>query len=392
MLGFGLRHIKRPFIRNPVWVLQGIIAGLFVCAAFVLAGSISLSAQTASLPTDLMAQADTARLQNNLSEAIALYSRVVAHDPNSAEAWWYLGSLQYGTGAYDQARDALSHYIELMPKAGPALALRGLCEFETSQYREALQDIQRGISLGAANQPRNEQILRYHEALLLTRLGDFDNALKVYAYFAKNDIRNAELTVAVGLAGLHRPLLPQDVEADQKNLLSETGTAVLDFLSGRENIAQQDFAGLFRNFPQTSYIHFLYGYLLLANDPDGALDQFKQELKLASANIDARVMIAWILLLRSDPTGALPYAQMAAESAPENIAAQLVVGKALVGSGDAKDGVEHLKKVLDRDPNNLEAHIALAEAYSKSGQKEEARRERILCLKLTDDSAAETTP
>ena len=91
--------------------------------------------------------------------------------------------MQYGTGDYAAARDALSHYLELTPNAAPALAMRGLCEFEIGDYSASLKDIERALAQGAANQPRNEKILRYHEALLLTRAGRFEDALRSYAFF-----------------------------------------------------------------------------------------------------------------------------------------------------------------------------------------------------------------
>jgi tetratricopeptide (TPR) repeat protein len=347
---------------------------------------------TADNPDDLMAQAAAARTQNDLPKAIALYSEVAERSPKLADAWWFLGSLRYATGAYEPARDALSHYVELTPKAGPALALRGLCEFETGQFSDALQDIQRGISLGAANQPRNEQILRYHEALLLTRLGNYDRALQAFSYFAKNDIRNPELMVAVGLAGLHRPLLPQDVASDQKDLLADAGEAAFTFLAGDEIAAAQRFDELFQRFPQAAYAHFLYGYLLFATDPDSALPQFKQELMVSPSNVDAGVMTAWALLTQTRPKDALPYAQMAVAKEPASPTAQLVLGMSLLDSGGVNESMEHLQKVLEADPKNLDAHIALAKAYSESGRKDEAHRERMLCLQLSNESAKTANP
>jgi len=341
---------------------------------------------------DLMSQAEAARAQNDLPTAIRLYAQAVERNPNLPDAWWFLGSLQYATGAYEPARDALSHYVELMPKAGPALALRGLCEFETGQFPEALQDIQKGISLGAANQPRNDQILRYHEALLLTRLGNYDRALQVFGYFAKNNIRNDELMVGIGLAGLHRPLLPQDVAADQKDILSAAGEAAFVFLAGDETAAAQRFGEFFQRFPQTAYAHFLYGYLLFATDPESALTQFKQELAVSPSNADAEVMTAWALLTQTRPKDALPYAQMAVAKAPASPTAQLVLAMSLLDSGNVNESMEHLQKVLEVDAKNLDAHIALAKAYSESGRKDDAHRERMLCLQLSNDSAETVHP
>jgi Flp pilus assembly protein TadD len=46
-------------------------------------------------------------------------------------------------------------------------------------------------------------------------------------------------------------------------------------------------------------------------------------------------------------------------------------------------GMQHLEKALKLEPDNIETHLALAKAYSKSGRKEDARRERVLCLRLS---------
>lgn len=335
---------------------------------------------------DLIAQASAARMQNDVPRAIELYTQALEQNPKWPDGWWFLGSLQYGAGSYIQARDAFSHFIEMTPNAGPALALRGLCEFETGEYPQALSDIQHGISLGAANQPRNEQILRYHEALLLTRTGNYAAALKAYSFFAKNSVTNPELLAAIGLAGLRMPLLPKDVAVEQQELVSTAGAAAYQYLAGDEASAAHSFQELFQHFPNAANAHFLYGYLLFATNPSAALPEFQEELKIVPSNADAQVMTAWSLLMKNSPVEALPYAQKAVDEQAALPSAQLVLGRSLMETGDLKGGMEHLEKALQLEPNNLEAHLALAKAYSESGHKEDARRERILCLRLTSSN------
>jgi len=360
------------------------VCRVLVALVSVLALSHSAKGQIApSRENDLIAQASAARMQNDVPRAIELYSKAVERDPKWLDGWWFLGSLQYGNGAYVPARDALSHYIDAVPNAGPAYALRGLCEFETGEFRPALADIQNGIRLGAANQPSNEQILRYHEALLLTRLGNYEAALKTYPFFAKSGIANPELLTAIGLAGLRMPLLPKDLTREQQEWVSAAGDAAYRFLAADETSAARAFQELFQRFPNASNAHFFYGYLLFATDPDTALAEFQQELKTAPSNPDANVMTAWALLMRNTAAEALPYAQNAVGKEPTLPSAQLVLGRSLLETGDLKGGMEHLEKALQLEPDNLETHLALARAYSKSGRKEDARRERVLCLRLS---------
>jgi tetratricopeptide (TPR) repeat protein len=337
-------------------------------------------------------QATAAREQNDVPSAIELYDRAVEQKPDWPDGWWFLGMLHYGAGEYTAARDALTHYIDLTPKAGPAVAVRGLCEFELGDYPQSLVDIRNGLALGAANQARNESVLRYREALLLTLSGDFEGALREYVPFAHAGVTPPEMLIGMGLAGLRIPILPKDLRADQRDLVLASGSAASHMMAGDAEKGRQDFQVLFEHFPATTNVHYLYGYLLFAGDPDEATEQFRRELEIAPANAAAHVMLAWGLLLRNDYSGALPYAEKAVAEAPTSPSAQLAIGRALVETGDLDSGLEHLDAALKLDPDNIEIHLAMVRAYSKSGRKEDAKRERLLSLNMTKNEAPVARP
>ncbi len=338
---------------------------------------------------ELSAEASAAREQNDPARAIELYTQALQLNPKSAEAWWYLGSLEYGVENYAPATAALSRYLELMPDAAPALALRGLCEFETADYPQALTDIQKAISLGAAKDPRHQQILLYHEALLLTRLGKFEQALTSYSFFADKQITSPELMLALGLAGLRMPVLPGELRAEQQELVKAAGNAGYHFMAGDPNGAQQAFQSLIEKFPAARNLHYFYGHLLFARDPDAALAEFQNELRVVPENLDAQIMTSWVLLMQDRAGEALPFAQRAVHQNAGSVTAQLVLGRSLMETGNLTDGIEHLEQALKLGPDDLEVHIALATAYSRSGRKEEARNERMLCLQLTRTDGAQ---
>jgi tetratricopeptide (TPR) repeat protein len=380
--GMGTVHRWRLRSREKshlaLWVL--IVAFLpRLCAAQADSGSFS----------DVASKATAAREANDVPGAIKLYQQALNLNSQWPDGWWFLGSLQYGTGAYAAAGDALSHYLELTPNAAPALAMRGLCEFEAAEYGKSLDDIQRALALGAANQPRNEKILRYHEALLLTRTGRFEDALRSYVFFTHED-PNPELLLALGLAGMRVPLLPRELKADQQELYISAGKAAFDFMKGDKELAGAEFQRLFQRVPAVPNAHYLYGYLLYAGDPDAAVVEFKNELDVAHSAV-AEAMLAWIPLLTNDGSDALPYARRAVAQDPSLPSAQLVLGRALTETGDTKGGIEHLERTVQLQPDNLEVHLALAKAYSKSGRKEDARRERLLCLEMTKNDTAPAT-
>jgi predicted Zn-dependent protease len=356
-------------------------AALLVLNVVLLAAGAAAQANPEKF-NDLVVKAAAAREQNDVPQAIELYRQAVELKPEWPDGWWFLGSLQYGTDSYGEARDALTHYLALTPDAAPAFALRGLCEFETAEYAQSLKDIEHGLALGAGSQERNEKILTYHEALLLTRTGNFEGALQKYALFARDKVPNPELLVAVGLAGLRTPLLPKELNADKHDLYAAVGNAALHFMAEDRDGAQQEFQQLFRSFPVEANMHYLYGYLLFPTDPDQAVLEFRKELEIAPSNAAAQLMVAWDLLIRNEPSSALRYAQKAMAEEPTLPIVQLVLGRALLDTGNLKGGVELLEKELRADPDNLETHIALAKAYSTSGRKEDARRERLRCLEL----------
>ena len=366
---------------------------LALVAAYLLLFCFSKSASAQANPasfSDVVARATAARDVNDVPQAIELYRQALKLNSQWADGWWFIGSLEYGTGAYSAAEKDLSHYLEMTPNAAPALAIRGLCEFESGEYPKSLGDIERALALGAANQSRNEKILRYHEALLLTRLGRFEDALRSYGFFSQEE-PNPELLVAVGLAGLRTPLLPKELKTDQQDLYAAAGKAALDLMKRDKEAARPEFQKIFDRTPAVPNAHYLYGYLLYASDPEEAEVELKKELEINPKNAAAEVMLAWIPLMRNDGSDALPHAQKAVEEDPSLASAQLVLGRALTETGDAKDGIGHLEKTAQLQPDNLEVHLALAKAYSKSGRKEDARRERLLCLEMTKNDTAPTT-
>ena len=337
---------------------------------------------------EVEASATAAREQGDVSRAAELYRQAVELRPNWPDGWWYLGILQYGSNAYAPAADALSHFINLTPNAGPALALRGLCEFEQAQYPQSLQDLQRAIALGAANEPRNAGIIFYHEALLLTRLGRYEEALAQYTTLVKHGSLSDDVYAGIGLAGLRMPLLPKDIDSSQQQMVLKVGQAAASVMNGDLTAGREAFQNLFTLFPATPNIHYLYGYLLFTVDPTEAIAQFRRELNVSPASAVAHSMLAWALGTQGDFTAALPYAKQSVAEDPSLAVTQLVLGKDLVETGDVNAGLPHLEAALKIDPQNLEAHIALAKAYSELGRKDDARRERLLCLTLSGKQAA----
>jgi tetratricopeptide (TPR) repeat protein len=307
---------------------------------------------------ELAARAAEARQANDISHAIALYKQALELNAKWEEGWWFLGTMQYDTDQYADGQNALEHVVELNPKAGPAWELLGLCEFETGAYGRALEHIQRGLAAGTPAEPQMDRVLRYHEALLLTRSGKFDKALEKYALFVRAGQANPAILLGAGLAALRKPLLPKEVPPKQQDLFATAGKAVALTIAGDIAGARQTYQTLLARYPAASNVHYLHGVFLSATDADGAIAEFKRELEIT----------------------------------PVNAAAQLILGRLLVERGTVDDGVTHLQMAENLDSGNLEVHLALVTAYSRMGQTQNARRERQVSLEMTREMGPVAQP
>jgi tetratricopeptide (TPR) repeat protein len=331
---------------------------------------------------ELAARAAAARDQQNLPLAIQLYTQAEQIKPDWQEGWWYLGVLQYSSNQFPGAIDAFNHLLELVPTAVPAMALRGLCEFETGAYDDSLRDLEQAVAHGALNQPHNEEIIRYHLAQLLAHAGRFQEALDQYRFFAEHHADAPDLMVGIALAGMRVSTFPKDVSPEARNLYQAIGNAGYIFLSGDNEQADNLFAQLFVRYPSTPNLHYFYGFLLFPHDPGLAIDQFHNELAVNPTNEIANAMLALTLVIAGRFTEALEPAQRAYTNAPDMEMAQLALGRSLAETGDMKRGMELLNQVVEHDPTNLEAHLGLVSIYSRSGNREEAQRERKVCRDL----------
>lgn len=340
----------------------------------------------------LVSQAAAARNQNDAPRAAALYHQALTLKPQWPDGWWYLGLIDYSANDYPSATDALTHYLALVPSSGPAFALRGLCEFGSADYTPSLEDIEKAISLGAGNDPRNQQILRYHEALLLARASRFEDALSVYQLLARTAPPDPELVAAIGLAGLREAKLPAEASASDQEMAAAAGQAAWSFIAGDHGAAAKSFAAFFSRYPSTANAHYFYAYLLFGHEPDAAVAQLQQELHLDADNVPSLTLLAWADILANDPAAALPWARRAESLDADLFMSQLVLGRALVGTGSIPDGISHLQQALRIDPTNVEVHIGLAIAWSKSGERDLARAERRRSLVMTQPASVSGQP
>jgi tetratricopeptide (TPR) repeat protein len=332
---------------------------------------------------ELAAQAAAARDANNVPQAIDLYRQALELKPEWPEGWWSLGTLAYDSDQYPMGRQAFSNFVKLRGEDAPGWSFLGLCEFETGDYAQSLEHIERGLTLGAGRMDAGlTNVLQFHQALLLVKQGLFDQALPLFLPIVKSGSRDPTLAVALGLASLRRPLLPQEVPADERELVSAAGKVTYLWMNGDSSSADPAFRALVAAYPAAPNVHYLYGTFLLGTHPEQALAEFRTELGINKHSADANAMISLLLIRAGHDDVALPLARQAVEDGETTPMAHFVYGVLLTRKGELPKGIEQLERAQKLDPNNLEYHIALANAYSKFGRNEDARRERLTSITL----------
>jgi len=338
---------------------------------------------------ELAARANGAREANKISDAIGLYQQALQLKPDWAEGLWFLGTLAYDTDQYEIGRRAFSEFVKLQENAGGGWSFLGLCEFETGDYPHALEHIQRGLKMATGLDPSIDQVLRFHEAMLLTRMGLFDQAMPRYMPLVQRRIQNPVLTLAVGLTSLHQPLLPKDLPMEKQDLVAAVGNAARLWMLGDTAKTGPAFQALLKSYPNAPGVHYFYAsYLLSFRPAEEAMVELKRELELNPHNPDARATIALLMVRAGASNAALPLARQAAEDGPTCPMAQFTYGLILGENAELQQAIQRLETAERLDPANLEYHMGLAGLYSKAGRHEDARRERRISIQMAKESGA----
>ncbi len=321
-------------------------------------------------------QAAEAREQGRIQDALGLYRQAVALRPAWPEGWWYLGALLYDQDQYEAARDALRRLVSLDKTAGPAFAMLGLCEYQTKEYERALADINESRRLGLGGDAQARRVVLYHAVLLLTRFQMYESAVRVLEKVVRQGEVTPAVIVAAGLAGLRKPILPEELPPGDKDLVDRAGLAVCAMAARKPAEAQQDFADLLAHYPSAPNVHYLYGTFLLAADSDAGLREFQKELDLNPKHSESLITMALEYEKRGEPEKAITCARRAVDADPRFFAAHGVLGRLLASSGEPEKGIQELEIARRQAPDSPQVHFSLAAAYASAGRKEEALRER----------------
>lgn len=372
---------------------------------FVLLPSLLISVSltvSAAEPSrfDLIAhQAEAARSESRVADAIRLYREATGLRPSWADGWWYLGSLYYDQDRFAEAGEAFQHLAADLKYRGSAHAFLGLCEYETGRYDDALTNFRAWAGDGWHGTPELRDVGYYHFALLLTRNGEFIKSLALLTEITQRMGDKPEIAEAMGLASLRITDLPENYPPELRERIWLAGKATLYAQQNPAQFARADefAARLETRYPDQPEIHAfratLYGF---EKNPAEAEREYREELKISPNHIPALIALVSIDLQRGDTAEGITFARKAISIELGNAAAHHLLGRMLFADGDLAGAAGELEIAKRLAPNSPSVRFHLAMAYEKMGRVREAKAEsdayRALRRKEARMVSADATP
>jgi tetratricopeptide (TPR) repeat protein len=324
----------------------------------------------------LVSEAAEARKADKWDEAIGLYAKAVKLRPKYVEGYWYQGTAYYSLEKFPECREKFRDVVRLAPQNGAAFAFLGLCEFGLKDYDKALQHLLQSRIYGTGDTGDLGGVARYHAAIMMTRIEQYEQALETLGEFATEGNDNPRIIEAMGIATLRMPMFPDEVPPDRREMVIMAGRASYQMATRNTASAGRSFEALAARYPETLNVHYANGVYLLMEQPDRAIEEFKKELELQPGHAQSLVQIAFEYIKRGDAKAALPWSQQAVAAAPKDFAAYKALGQALLDTGDTDAAIATLQTGVKLAPESPGLHFTLARAYQKAGRLDEANRER----------------
>jgi tetratricopeptide (TPR) repeat protein len=276
------------------------------------------------------------------AEAVRDYQQALALQPDWKEGWWNLGMLQYSGSQFQDSKATFEKVTAFAPNLGIAWGLLGLSEYETGDYDQALGHLQKADALGMQDDDEISRVADYHLGLLLNRAGQFDRASTLLAAKFESGAMPEQVRIALGLATLRVPLLPQKIDPSREALVLAAGDAAIG-----DN--PEGFSAILRAHPELPWLHLAYcRSLAKAGRAPEALEECQGETRIS-------------------PESPLPWIE---------------ISRIELQQGALDESLQSARTAARLFPSAIEAHQMLAQAAQASGNTDEAEKEREVAATL----------
>jgi predicted Zn-dependent protease len=322
-------------------------------------------------------EAGQARDANRINDAVGLYQQALKLNPRWDEGWWYLGTLYYDSDRYLEGAKAFHNLVEISPHYGSAWALLGLCEFEMKDYKNSFIHLQRGRVEGLGENHDLIHVTRYHQALVEILNGTFEDATSLLSSLVTENVLSNDVKLALGLALLHVPLLPNQIDPSKDALVSAAGNiGELEALNDFDE-AKKAFERLIHDYPTTPFVHYAYGAMLAElSQYKESEQQLLEEIKINRDSSMPYMQLTYVYIRVNQFNDALLVGRQAVQLAPESFASHYLLGRTLLGLGQVNESIRELTIAKRLGPYSPEVRYNLARALARAKRTREAAQEQ----------------
>jgi tetratricopeptide (TPR) repeat protein len=148
-----------------------------------------------------------------------------------------------------------------------------------------------------------------------------------------------------------------------------------DRAAGDKEAGLRDFRTLHERFPNSPWLHMLYGDAYISRNEDASAEaEYEQVLKLAPNQPAVHFQLGYINFKRANYAAAEDHLRKEVAIDPTFADSYLYLGETLRRLGRNTEALPYLKQAAIRDPNNTLAYNALATAQNEANQPEDALR------------------
>jgi tetratricopeptide (TPR) repeat protein len=181
---------------------------------------------------------------------------------------------------------------------------------------------------------------------------------------------------AAGLTGLRMPILPSDVPANQREVVTMAGKAFWDLATQPPAEAEEDFRALVAKYPKFPNVHYFYGTYLAARHPEQCAPEFLEELRVTPDSVPARVQLALRYTVEGKLEEAVKMSREAVALSPDSVGAQLALADTLRAQGNDEAALAAFLQAQKLDPVSPKIRLFLVNVYRALGRVEDMRREQ----------------
>jgi tetratricopeptide (TPR) repeat protein len=334
-------------------------------------------------PAIWLQRAELAKALGNTEEARQAREQAARAAPISARDHFLLGFQYVEQRQYNQALKLLQKATNLNPRHSGAWHLQGVCHLSLGNLSAALTCYSCCIALwpDSSLYRHNRGLVHFHENRFADALVDFDEAIRLQPQLPeiyldraltqmalRNDkAATLDLTAALTLPGCPSRVYFLRSQAWEKQ--------------GKQDLAQRDMEAGLRTQPADEISWVARGLARLAKDPQGALADFEEALKLrpdSRAGLQNKAHVLSERLRRGDE--ALEASTRVVQLYPDFVPGRLGRGVLLARLGKRTEALQEARWCLDRDRSNPATVYQAANIYALTSRQAPADQETAHAL------------